>query len=261
MENKLKEPKTICHHIYQQKSNSLATNGRLFFLIGFALACLVTVVAFEWKVYTVIEAVDITKSYEEKAIQLLPAPVVLKPKLAQVTPQIKKTITDQKFESEEDKGQLLIPQPKPLKVEQLIIEEVPDMDTDIEPDCCAPVKIDLPPPPPPITTDCGTGCCIPFVEQQPQPLGGYHRFYKYLGKHIKYPKKARRMGLEGKVWVEFVVERNGELTQFNVLDDIGGGCGQEAIRVLKEAPKWQPGKQRGVPVKVKYKVPVIFKMD
>lgn len=259
MENKLKEPKNICHYIYQQKSNSLATNGRLFFLIGFALACLATIVAFEWKVYTIIEAIDVTKGYEEKAIQLLPAPVVPVPKLAQVSPQIKETTDHQKFESEEDKGQQLIPILSQV-VEQPIIEEVPDIDIDIEPDCCAPVKLDLPPPPPPITTDCGTGCDIPFVEQQPHPLGGYHRFYKYLSKQIKYPSKARRMGLEGKVWVEFVVERNGTLTQFKVLEGIGGGCGQEAIRVLKVAPKWQPGKQRGVPVKVRYRVPVIFNM-
>lgn len=252
MENKLKEPKPI----YQQKLNSLATNGRLFFLIGFIIACFATVVAFEWKVYTSPQALDITQHKDEKAIQLLPAPVVPIPKLTPTTPQVKEVDSLQVFESEEDKGQPL--QPKTLLAKPVVIE-APDVEIEIGCDCCLAgdeIQDILPPPP----SSSGTNCGIWMVEQLPQPLGGYQRFHQFLSKHIKYPAQARRMGVEGKVLVEFVVERNGQLTQFKILRDIGGDCGQEAIRVLKKAPKWSPGKQRGKAVKTKFTVPINFNL-
>lgn len=99
---------------------------------------------------------------------------------------------------------------------------------------------------------------FPIVEHNPDPSGGYQAFYEFLFQEIKYPKQAIRSGIEGKVFVQFVVNKNGELTDFIIARGIGQGCDEEAIRVLRKAPRWQPGKQRGKPVKVRMMMPIQF---
>lgn len=88
------------------------------------------------------------------------------------------------------------------------------------------------------------------VEQMPAPVGGYEAFYKSLRKNLNYPGPAKRTGIQGKVSVEFVVSKTGELSDFKVVTGIGGGCDEEAIRVIKLI-KWNAGRQRGVPVNVR----------
>jgi protein TonB len=78
---------------------------------------------------------------------------------------------------------------------------------------------------------------------------------------MKYPAQARRMGIEGKVFVEFVVDKDGTLTEVKTVKGIGAGCDEEAVRVIQSAPKWKPGKQRGRPVKVRMILPIIFKLS
>jgi len=97
-----------------------------------------------------------------------------------------------------------------------------------------------------------------IVEVQPHPEGGLKAFNQYLAANLKYPRSAERLGVSGKVFVKFVVEKDGSLTDFQVLKGIGAGCDEEAIRVLSEAPNWVPGKQRGMPVRVYKVVPIIF---
>lgn len=99
-----------------------------------------------------------------------------------------------------------------------------------------------------------------IVEEQPSPRGGLKAFYDYVGSNLQYPSNARRMGLEGRVFVEFVVERDGSLTDIKVAKGIGGGCDEEAIRVISNAPKWNPGKQRGREVRVRMIMPIVFKL-
>ena len=99
-----------------------------------------------------------------------------------------------------------------------------------------------------------------IVEEQPAPVGGYSAFYEYIGKKLKYPAQARRMDIEGKVFIEFIVDKDGSITEVTVMKGIGGGCDEEAVRVIKSSPKWKPGKQRGQPVKVKMVVPITFKL-
>lgn len=69
---------------------------------------------------------------------------------------------------------------------------------------------------------------------------------------------ARESGIQGTVYVTFVVERNGNVTDVRVLRGIGGGCDEEAVRVIKAMPKWNPGKQRGKPVRVQFNMPIKF---
>nr|WKN35536.1 M56 family metallopeptidase [Tunicatimonas sp. TK19036] len=99
------------------------------------------------------------------------------------------------------------------------------------------------------------------VEEQPAPEGGMETFYQYIAKNLQYPLKARQMGIEGRVFVQFVVNENGELTDFQALKGIGAGCDAEAIRVLEGASGWQPGMSEGKPVKVRMVLPITFKLD
>ena len=99
-----------------------------------------------------------------------------------------------------------------------------------------------------------------IVEEQPSPIGGIKAFYDYVGKNLKYPSKAARMGVEGRVFVEFIVEKDGRLTDIKVAKGIGGGCDEEAVRVISSAPKWKPGKQRGNPVRVRMVMPIMFQL-
>ncbi len=102
---------------------------------------------------------------------------------------------------------------------------------------------------------------LSFVEEMPSPIGGMQEFYSFLSKKMKYPKQARRMGMEGKVFVQFVVNEEGKMTDLEVVRGIGVGCDEEALRVMKLAPDWNPGKQRGRPVKVRMVVPIYFRLN
>lgn len=99
-----------------------------------------------------------------------------------------------------------------------------------------------------------------FVEEQPGFPGGDAEMYKYLAENIKYPDLARNGNIEGKVFVRFVVEKDGSVSNVRVMRDIGGGCGPEAVRVVKAMPKWKPGKQRGKAVRTEFNLPVQFSL-
>jgi protein TonB len=98
------------------------------------------------------------------------------------------------------------------------------------------------------------------VETMPTFPGGDAARIKYLQNNLKYPTMARESGIQGKVFVTFVVEKDGSITDVKVLRGIGGGCDEEAVRVIKNMPKWKPGKQRGKPVRVQFNMPIVFKL-
>ncbi len=100
-----------------------------------------------------------------------------------------------------------------------------------------------------------------IVEDQPEFPGGHEALYKYLSDNIRYPTMAREAGIQGTVFVTFVVERDGSISNVDVVRGIGGGCDAEAIRVVKNMPRWQPGKQRGQPVRVQFNLPVRFMLN
>ena len=99
------------------------------------------------------------------------------------------------------------------------------------------------------------------VEQMPSFPGGMGALMKYLATHIKYPELAKESGIQGRVFINFVVEPDGSISHVKVLRGIGGGCDEEAVRVVKSMPKWIPGKQRGKPVRVSFNLPVKFTLE
>lgn len=99
------------------------------------------------------------------------------------------------------------------------------------------------------------------VQEMPEFIGGFEKMYQYLKETIKYPAQAKETGIQGLVGVTFVVEKDGSITGATLLNDIGGGCGAEALRVVKLMPKWKPGKQNGVLVRVQFNLPVRFILE
>ena len=100
-----------------------------------------------------------------------------------------------------------------------------------------------------------------IVEEMPAYPGGDQKLMEFIAKGIKYPQIARETGIQGRVFVGFVVEPDGSVSNVKVLRGIGGGCDEEAMRVVKSMPKWKPGKQRGKAVRVSYMLPVNFKLQ
>ena len=99
------------------------------------------------------------------------------------------------------------------------------------------------------------------VQVQAEYKGGMKEFYAYIGQKMTYPFKARRMGVEGKVYVQFIVEPDGRISNVKTIRGIGAGCDEEAMNVIKRSPRWNPGKQNGKPVRVKKVIPITFRLN
>lgn len=106
----------------------------------------------------------------------------------------------------------------------------------------------------------GTGNVIRWAEKMPSFPGGEAEMLRYLQKNIRYPAEAREIGLDGTVYLSFVVTATGEIAQVNVLRGIGAGCEEEAVRVISKMPAWNAGMQNGNPVNVQFTLPVTFKL-
>ena len=99
------------------------------------------------------------------------------------------------------------------------------------------------------------------VEEMPEFPGGAAKMMEFIQKNIKYPMMARESDIQGRVFVNFVVEPDGSITNVTVMRGIGGGCDEEALRVVQSMPNWKPGKQRGSAVRCSFTVPIIFKLQ
>lgn len=140
------------------------------------------------------------------------------------------------------------PPAKPAEpVEEVIMEE---MDIAVEA------------PPPPMEVDAAEQVFQMFdVQTAPQYPGGEDSLARYLIRNLKYPRLAAENGIQGMTVLKFVIERDGSISNVNLVRDIGGGCGQEAKRLIEAMPKWTPGLKNGKPVRVQYQMPVRFKLE
>nr|WP_246205964.1 energy transducer TonB [Fulvivirga aurantia] len=201
------------------------------------LSLVVVILLFEWKTYDKQELVEIVQAgaTTESLIEI--------PLTKQPPPPPNK----------------IVQQPNIIEVseEQLVEDITVDFDVEItEEEAISyeePVAIEMEEPVEEVAEEIFT-----IVEDPPAPEGGLQAFFKYVGEEINYPAGARRLGIEGKVFVQFVVNTDGSLTDVVVIKGIGGGCDEEAIRVIKNAPHWAPGKQRGQPVRVRMMIPIFF---
>ena len=100
-----------------------------------------------------------------------------------------------------------------------------------------------------------------IVEQQPFFPGGPAAHMKYLSENTKYPVVAQENGVQGRVTVQFVVEKDGSISDLHVLIGVDPSLDKEAVRVVKSMPRWTPGKQNGITVRVNYRVPVLFRLQ
>ena len=210
----------------------------LFLSMGLVISMLLVIAAFEWKTYDEIELISLNSFNQTLFDETLEIPPTVQPP------------------------------PPPPAIRQVAIIEIPDdeeiietIEIDLDIEITEETSIEDYVVETPEIEEEAVEEIFTIVETSPVPAGGYDEFYSALGKEIKYPTNARRLGIEGKVFVEFVVDKNGELTSIKVVKGISTDCDEEAVRVLKGMPKWKPGKQRGRAVKVRMVVPITYKLS
>lgn len=125
----------------------------------------------------------------------------------------------------------------------------------------AQIQTYTPPPPPKPKEEEVTDEIFVVVENQPEFPGGTTAMMKFLNDNIKYPVIAQENGIQGRVICNFVVERDGSITDVQVVRGVDPSLDKEAIRVIQQMPKWKPGSQRGKPVRVRFTLPVLFRLQ
>ncbi len=152
-------------------------------------------------------------------------------------------------------------QPRIIEVEnEEEIEEEVQLDLDIEAEQDEVIS-DLVLDPGPEPEDEVADEIFTIVQVNPEFKGGMTAFYRFLQANMMYPSVARQMEIEGKVFVSIVVEKDGRLSNIQVAKGIGAGCDQEALRVIRMSPIWNPGLQRGRPVRARLMVPLFFQLN
>ena len=212
----------------------------VFFNIGLIISLSITYTAFEWKFYDDSSILDSSIMVNDEFEEVFEIPPTEQP--PPPPPEIKNVniVTIEDTEELEDELEISF---DIEMTEQLIVEQMPlviEEDEEIEEEASEEIFL--------------------IVEEQPSPKGGMKAFYKHVNSTIRYPGQSRRMGIQGKVFVQFVIEKDGAISQVIVVRGISEDCDKEAIRVVSSAPPWNPGKQRGRPVRVKMFLPISFKL-
>jgi protein TonB len=208
--------------------------SRMAFVLGLCISLLLVISAFEWKFYgegNLVQLNDMDVDFND--LIEIPATVHPPPKPKLIQPLVIE-VPDEKIIEEEIDVILDVEITEDTKIEELIFEDNLEEDVDE---------------------------VFNFVEKQPEPVGGLKAFYKYVSENLKYPAQARRAGIEGRVILRFIVDKDGTLTDVRCMKGIGAGCDEEAMNVVKNAPIWNPGKQRGKAVRVQMTLPIIFKLE
>ena len=219
----------------KSENADLARKSSLFLSIGLVLSLLLVITAFEWRFYdngALVDLGPVRDNFEEMLeIPQTEQPPPPPPKIQQT--EINEVPDEEEIEEEID-VHLDIEITEDEVIEEIIFEEPVEEEVD---------KIFI------------------VVEKQPAFPGGTKAFLLYIQKNLMYPNQAKRMGIEGKVYVQFVVDKEGNLSEVKSIKGIGAGCEDEAVRVIQNSPKWQPGKQRGRVVSVRIVVPLTFSLD
>jgi protein TonB len=207
----------------------------LFVQIGLIVALAAMLVAFEWRTYDA-RQLDLAGRQAE----------AIEEEMIEITQQNKPPPP---------------PAPPPTTTLINIVQDNVEIEDDFMIDAEANQLTEIPTYVPPAVTEeeeVAEAEIFTVVEDQPTFPGGDEARIRFLTNNIKYPQMARESSIQGTVYVTFVVERDGSVTDVRILRGIGGGCDEEAIRVIKAMPKWIPGKQRGKPVRVQFNMPIKF---
>ena len=141
---------------------------------------------------------------------------------------------------------------------KIVQNNVPTPEPAIEPtDFDIDLIVDIPDPVEP-TTPVETEPPVTWAQHMPAFPGGEEAMFEFIRDNIKYPPAARDAGIKGRVYIQFVVDKKGKISNVEVLRGIGGGCEEEAMRVVEMMPKWTPGEQAGRKVSVIYRLPFKF---
>lgn len=212
----------------------LTKKSTFFFSIGLFASMALVVYVFELKQYdeSLVDLKDKSTDVFEEVLEVPPTDQPPPPPPQIQTPQIVEVPDEEEIE-EEIQINLDVEVTEETKVEEVIVVEAPKEEVDE---------------------------IFTIVEESAAPKGGMAAFYKYVGDKMKYPAQARRMGIEGRVFVEFVINKDGSISDVRAVKGIGAGCDEEAVRVVQSAPQWTPGKQRGKPVKQRMVLPITFKL-
>lgn len=202
-------------------------------LAGVVFAAALMLVAFEWRTFET-RVADLGE-LELDLIEDEIIPVSIQQPPPPPPPPAPTTVIEIVEDEEEIEEELVMPDLEITENTEVVVEEIQDVQEEV-----AEEQI------------------FTIVEEMPSFPGGEEALMKYLGNNIRYPAIAKDAGIQGTVYVTFVVEKDGEVTNVRVLRDIGGGTAEEAIRVVENMPDWKPGKQRGKSVKVQYNLPIRF---
>lgn len=221
--------------IKKYKAANLNHYGKLFLNLGLVLSLSVAILAFEYKTYDDNSQVNLAGTTDEfeDLMEIPPTEQPPPPPPPVQQPEIIEVPDEEEIE-EEIEIDLDVEITEETVIEEVVFEEAPEEEV--------------------------AETIFTIVEEQPTPAGGLSAFYEYVRKNLDYPSQARRMNIEGKVFVQFVIEKDGSITDVKAVKGIGAGCDEEAVRVIKNSPKWNPGKQRGRAVKVRMILPITFRL-
>lgn len=219
----------------QSKAISYQQQVKLFMSIGLVISFLLVITAFEWRSYQQHDLVNLgVLDAEFEEILDIPVTIQEPPPPSKVVPPEIVEVPDEEEIEQEIEVNLDIEVTEETVIEEVVFAEAP--------------------------IEEATDEIFDIVEEQATPVGGMNAFFNYFADNLAYPALAKKTGVEGKVYLQFVVDRYGEIDQVTVLKGIGYGCDQEAVRVMKAAPKWNPAKQRGRPVSSRVTLPLNFKL-
>ena len=212
---------------------------RLNFSIGLALALLLVVLVFEWKFYDTnrVDALTMAASMEIEELVEIPTTNQPPPPVPKLPQQVVIVEVNDEVAIEEIEIDLDVEISEESVIAEIVYEEM-EVVKDEE-----------------IVEEV-----FQIVESNPTPDGGMAAFYEYVSDHLEYPKLATRQGIQGRVFVQFVVGKDGAIRDVVVIKGIGGGCDEEAQQIIASAPRWNPGKQRGKAVSVRMVIPITFKL-
>jgi len=219
----------------KSKEANLESKRSTFLVIGYVITLACTLLAFEWKEYDAFETMELrqTEDIFEEEIDNTFREEIPPPPPPPPPPDIIVIVEDD-VELEEE-----------MVIEDIEIEEETAIEVEIAEE----------------EEEVDEEEIFQIVEDMPTFPGGDAALYKFIQKYTRFPQIAVDAGIQGKVYVSFVIDKDGKVIDVKVVRGIGGGCDKEAIRVIKKMPAWKPGKQRGKPVKVSYTVPVFFKLE